>query len=144
MYVLLTGPPGVGKTTLVKKVAETLLSKKQDSFKVDGFFTEELRDENQTRKGFDVVSINNLSHRKPLALANAPPALRGPKVGKYTVMIEDFESVALKSMSQDVDILIIDEIGKKNVWVVVLSYPNNRGLVFAKSNCSYHVNVITV
>ena len=113
MYVLLTGPPGVGKTTLVKKVVETLLTKKQDSRKIDGFFTEEVRDENQTRKGFDVVSINNLSNRKPLALANAPPALRGPKVGKYTVMIEDFESVALKSMSQDVDILIIDEIGKK-------------------------------
>ena len=71
MHVLLTGPPGVGKTTLAKKVAETLM--KNDSAKIDGFFTEEVRDENQVRKGFDVVSIKDQEIRKPLALANAPP-----------------------------------------------------------------------
>ena len=117
MHVLLTGPPGVGKTTLAKKVAETLM--KNDSVKIDGFYTEEVRDENQVRKGFDVVSIKNQENRKPLALANAPPALRGPKVGKYTVMVEDFESVAFKCLSHDSDILIIDEIGK---YKIVISF----------------------
>ena len=60
--------------------------------------------------------------RKPLALANAPPAISGPKVGKYTVMVEDFESVAFKCMPHTVDILIIDEIGKSKNFLRIFSY----------------------
>ena len=110
MKILITGPPGVGKTTLCKKIAENL---KEKSSKIEGFYTEEVRDDRGVRKGFDIVSIKNVDLRKPLALADAPPVVKGPKVGKYTVMVQDFESVALKSMSdKNVDLLIIDEIGK--------------------------------
>ncbi len=110
MNILITGPPGIGKTTLTKKVAEKL---KQKSTKVKGFYTQEVRDDKGNRKGFDIIDICDESLRKPLAIADAPHAVKGPKVGKYTVMIQDFEFVAMQSMSNtDCDILIIDEIGK--------------------------------
>lgn len=109
-HVLLTGSPGIGKTTLCKKVAEHLQQ-------VDGFYTEEIRDEHGVRKGFDVVSLRDPSVRKSLAVANAPPALKGPKVGKYTVIVEDFESVALPCLSNiKSKVLVIDEIGKMEMF----------------------------
>ena len=109
-HVLLTGSPGVGKTTLCKKVAERLQQ-------VDGFYTEEIRNEDGIRKGFDVISLPDPNVRKSLAIANAPPALKGPKVGKYTVIVEDFESVALPCMSNiKSKVLVIDEIGKMEVF----------------------------
>jgi nucleoside-triphosphatase len=39
-HILLTGPPGIGKTTLIKKVSEILRSESQNF--VAGFFTEEV------------------------------------------------------------------------------------------------------
>ena len=112
-HVLLTGNPGVGKTTLVKKVAEKLKSS-ENQMVLQGFFTEEVRDGNGVRSGFDVISINDLTLRKSLASCNVPPAIKGPKVGKYTVMVPEFESVALKCLENvKCNVLIIDEIGKK-------------------------------
>lgn len=45
--------PGVGKTTLVKKVCEALVSARVT---VNGFYTEEVR-ESGRRVGFDVVTV---------------------------------------------------------------------------------------
>ena len=113
-HVLLTGSPGSGKTTLSKKVSEQLQSQHVE---VTGFFTEEVRDERGMRKGFDVVSIGDPTVRKSLAIANAPPAIKGPKVGKYTVIVEDFESVALPCMTNTKSrVLVIDEIGKMEMF----------------------------
>jgi len=56
MHVFLTGPPGIGKTTLVKKVVKLL--QEFHAVTASGFYTEELRD-NRTRIGFDVVSFED-------------------------------------------------------------------------------------
>lgn len=100
--VLLTGPPGCGKTTVARKVADILGSG------AVGFFTEEVRDAEGTRTGFLVESIGGmkggLSARRP-----GP----GPRVGPYVVDVQSFEAVALPSLAgPSGTVCIIDEIGK--------------------------------
>ena len=56
-HILLTGPPGIGKTTLIKKVSEILKSESQNF--VAGFFTEEVRTAAGIRQGFDIVSLSD-------------------------------------------------------------------------------------
>ena len=79
-----------------------------------GFYTEEIRDAIGVRMGFDIISLEDENNRQPLARANS--AERGPKVGKYTVLLPQFESVAIpclrNAIAQDNQLLIIDEIGK--------------------------------
>ena len=48
MKILLTGPPGVGKTTLIKYLCEQLGN-------CSGFYTEEIR-EGGKRIGFNIVT----------------------------------------------------------------------------------------
>ena len=115
VHILITGPPGIGKTTIVKKLANVL------NGQVTGFYTEEIRGSNGTRLGFDVISIEDDSKRKSLARELSDQM--GPKVGKYTVILSDFESVAipcLKRAISEENITIIDEIGKKLVYMQVI------------------------
>lgn len=101
--LLITGLPGVGKTTLIKKLSEAL-----KSFHPVGFYTEEIREEG-VRKGFELISLEGkkglLSHKD----------LRSPyKVGQYKVDIQGFENF-LNSISFSnplTHLIIIDEIGK--------------------------------
>src|SRR5512143_2820964 len=50
--ILLTGPPGCGKTTVVRKVADLVRGS------ASGFVTEEARDERGQRIGFRVTSLD--------------------------------------------------------------------------------------
>lgn len=79
---------GIGKTTIVKNVCSLF---REMNIPVVGFYTEELR-KNEQRVGFDVINING--GRGPLARigdsGNSPF-----KVGKYTVVINEFESIVL-------------------------------------------------
>lgn len=101
--ILLTGLPGVGKTTLIKKLSEELY----DQHPV-GFYTEEIREE-AVRKGFGLVSLDGkrglLSHID----TNSPY-----RVGKYKVDVKGFEDFlkGIHFLNPERSLIIIDEIGK--------------------------------
>lgn len=104
---LLTGRPGVGKTTIIKKTLSLMNSKKR------GFFTSEIR-ENNTRKGFKVFTLSG----KEGVLAHVDIA-SNYRVSKYGVDIEEFEELVLpefkKGLQEDCT-FIIDEIGKMELF----------------------------
>lgn len=100
--ILVTGPPGCGKSTLIEKVINRI--KKP----VTGFFTREIKERGR-RVGF---SINTLDGREGIL---AHKSIRSEyRVGKYGVNIEDIDTIAVPSLipkGKD-EIVVIDEIGK--------------------------------
>ena len=107
MNIFITGKPGVGKTTLIKELAETL------SGKAEGFYTEEVRKEG-VRTGFSVKTLDG----KIGTLAGID--VKSPyRVSKYNVDLEDFESVALPAVElalANSRTVIIDEIGPMELY----------------------------
>ncbi len=101
--ILITGLPGVGKTTIIKKLSEELRK-----FHAVGFYTEEIR-EKGIRKGFKLISLDGgegiLSHVD----------VKSPyTVGKYKVDIIGFENFidSIPFFDHVTSFIIIDEIGK--------------------------------
>ncbi|XP_006903407.1 PREDICTED: cancer-related nucleoside-triphosphatase-like [Elephantulus edwardii] len=118
-HVFLTGPPGVGKTTLIRKASEVL---KSSGVSVDGFYTEEVR-QGGRRIGFDVVTLSGT--QGPLSRVGSEPPLgrREPRVAQYVVDLASFEQLALPvlrnadpSSGPGPTVCVIDEIGKMELF----------------------------
>jgi nucleoside-triphosphatase len=104
LKLLVTGKPGVGKTTFVERVVDRL----RGSLRLAGFTTAEVRGPDQQRLGFRIVTVD----AKQGELARV--GLRsGVRVGRYGVNVEAFELLALPELARgNVDLIVIDEIGK--------------------------------
>ena len=83
---------GVGKTTLLKKLYEKLSLDTSKNLK--GFYTEEIRDNSNSRIGFDVIDFKD-NKRAPLARLSSDVNISIPKVGKYSIDLISFEKTAL-------------------------------------------------
>lgn len=106
---MLTGRPGTGKTSIIKQVAT------QMQVNAGGFYTEEIRNQG-VREGFRLVSLND--EDTILAHVNIHSPYR---VSKYGVDIEALECVgvpALYKAAQQCDLIIVDEIGKMELFSV--------------------------
>ncbi|KAK4261999.1 hypothetical protein QN277_027616 [Acacia crassicarpa] len=114
--ILVTGPPGVGKSTLIMRVFEGLKTSNPD-LKVQGFYTREVR-QGSERIGFEVVTLDGRICPLASAKISGPESRRWPSVGKYKVDIASFESLALPELQvrEDTDLFIIDEVGKMELY----------------------------
>ena len=100
--LLITGLPGVGKTTVVRRVAD-LLAKKR----IRGFYTEEIR-EDGVRRGFRLVSFDG--EERVIAHLDFPKRHR---VGKYGVDVAAVDAAAsLLSPHLSAQLYLVDEIGR--------------------------------
>ena len=101
--ILITGLPGVGKTTLIRKIIDSCRS-----ISPSGFYTAEIR-EGGVRKGFDLVDLDGTR----LMLAHVDFTSHY-QVGKYGVDLDSFETYLARSdfLHAPSPVVFIDEIGK--------------------------------
>lgn len=105
--ILISGYPGVGKTTLINKIIKEL------NCKIGGFYTSEKR-ENGKRTGFYITNFSG--NQMVMADVNSPSSYR---VSKYGVNIEAFAKIgipALEKANESADLIIVDEIGKMEMF----------------------------
>jgi nucleoside-triphosphatase len=102
--IVLTGTPGVGKTTIVMSVANKLRAK---DIKVGGVVSREVRT-NNIRTGFEFIDIAT-DDRRVLASVTE----NGPRVGKYFVNLSgcQFAADRVTKALINSDVIICDEIG---------------------------------
>jgi nucleoside-triphosphatase len=101
--ILITGLPGVGKTTVIRKIAAAL-----DNLHPVGFYTAEIQDKD-VRRGFELVALDG--RRSILSHVD----IRGPhRVGKYGVDVAAFDTFleAIDLLDPAHSLIIMDEIGR--------------------------------
>ncbi len=103
-HILITGLPGVGKTTLIRELVLRL-----EQYAPAGFYTEEIRDARGTREGFRLVTV--CGRQLVLSHIHHP----GPyRVSRYGVDVAGFERLLaeLDLEHAQSQLIVIDEIGK--------------------------------
>jgi nucleoside-triphosphatase len=107
MNYFLTGHPGVGKTTIIKKLIEKL------KLPAGGFYTEEIREDN-LRKGFSIVTLSGF--KGVLAHRNFKSRY---KVGNYGVGVHTLNKIGVTEIELclvEKKVIVIDEIGKMELF----------------------------
>ena len=105
--ILLTGFPGCGKTTLIRRVLARL------SIPAGGFYTQEIRDSG-IRVGFELVTLDG--SRGILAHVDN---ISTNRVGKYGVDLSALEDIgvgAIQAAIEEESLVVIDEIGPMEIF----------------------------
>ena len=101
--LLITGTPGSGKTTLIRKLVTELAGNR-----VAGFYTEEMRAAGQ-RQGFRLVGLQG----EQGVIAHVDFDNR-QRVSKYGVDVATLDHLADRTLAlaDEIDVYLVDEIGK--------------------------------
>lgn len=106
MKILLTGKPGIGKSTILKKVASDLKIPKY------GVVAKEIRDDQNQRIGFEAVTLDGRSQ----VFAHKFAFESELTVGKYLIDIKAIDNFVVPELRKGLDksnsIVLIDEIGR--------------------------------
>ncbi len=110
MKIFITGKPGIGKTTVIKKVVDLLKDK------IIGFWTEEQRDLiTNKRVGFKIITTDG-----DIATLASKTITFPFRVGSYGVNVKEFETVVIPLLEKAIvhrdKIIVIDEIGKMELF----------------------------
>jgi len=101
--LLITGSPGSGKTTVIRRAAAVLSGRR-----LGGFYTEEIRIRGE-RRGFRLATFDGREY------VMAHVDFGGPhRVGKYGVDVAVIDAVAEAALAvmDGADVYLVDEIGK--------------------------------
>jgi len=104
--ILLTGRPGCGKTTLIKRVVNDL------ALPAGGFYTEEIRAHGE-RLGFKIITLDGQE-----ALLAHVDFKTPERVGKYGLDLRVLESIGTEAICTAVRarrLVVIDEIGPMEI-----------------------------
>lgn len=104
--LLLTGRPGVGKTTVIRKVTQEI------GDEAGGFYTDEIRGADGRRKGFRLVTLQGEAAVMAHVELRHPDA---PQVSRYGVDLDAIEQVGIRALKQAMThdaLVVVDEIGK--------------------------------
>ncbi len=105
--LILTGRPGIGKTTIIKAVIAQL------GDRAGGFYTEEILGPGG-RKGFRLITLNG-----PSAVIAHVDFKSRSQVGRYGVKVDVIDQLGASAIRSAVDhnpIVIVDEIGKMELF----------------------------
>jgi nucleoside-triphosphatase len=102
--IVITGAPRVGKTTIVRDVAQKLSER---GVRVGGIISREVRT-NNVRTGFEFIDLTT-NDREILASVTA----NGPRVGKYFVNLSGCQFAANRLINALInsEVIVCDEIG---------------------------------
>jgi nucleoside-triphosphatase len=101
--MLLTGRPGIGKTTVVVRTVGAL---REAGTVVGGFFTEEVRGHDGRRAGFDIVRLDG--RRVRLARVGLDSDVT---VGSYGVDVDAVARHAIPALDDpEAEVVVVDEI----------------------------------
>jgi nucleoside-triphosphatase len=99
--ILLTGRPGIGKTTVITRTVDRL-----KYLTPAGFYTEEIRERGQ-RRGFRATALGGYT------ITMAHVDIEGqPRIGRYGVDLKAFDALIAEELARPADLVVIDEIGK--------------------------------
>ena len=107
--ILLTGHPGCGKTTLIKRIISDL------AVPAGGFYTEEIRERGR-RLGFKLVTLDR--NEAVLAHVNFPAAAGSERLGKYGIDLSALELTGVEAIRAALharQLVVIDEIGPMEI-----------------------------
>ncbi|MEM4349753.1 MAG: nucleoside-triphosphatase [Candidatus Nitrosocaldus sp.] len=114
MLILLTGEPGVGKSTVLMRLVDML---KEEGIYVGGVVAREVRDDaGKGRVGFEFVDVSNGSRARLASLSSTEACIEGPRIGKYSVDLDGCRIAAMMLLrainsSSNNKVVVFDEIG---------------------------------